>query len=64
MYAAWHKIDVAVIDTSVDWVPELRKILGLLDVPYVYAATPLADGHVRLTGCDDDIFGALEGVTA
>lgn len=60
--AACHTIDVAVIDTSVEWAADLRKVLGLLDVPYIYAATLLVNGHVRLTGCDEGVFGALEGV--
>lgn len=60
--AACHTVDVAVIDTSVEWAEDLRNVLGLLDVPYIYAATRLPDGLVRLTGCDESVFGALEGV--
>jgi hypothetical protein len=62
LYAVSYKIDAAVIDPSEDWAGDLCTILGLLDVPYIYAAMPLSDGHVRLTGCDEDVFGALEGV--
>lgn len=64
VYAACHQIDAAVIDTSVEWAADLLKVLSLLDVPYIYSATPLADGQVRLVGCDEDVFGALEGVIA
>ncbi len=60
--AACHVIDAAVIDPSAEWAADLRKILALLDVPYIYTAARLPDGLVRLTGCDDEIFGALEGV--
>jgi hypothetical protein len=62
--AACHKIDAAVFDTTEDWAPDLHNVLGSLDVPYIYGATPLSDGHVRLTGCDEDVYGALDGVKA
>jgi hypothetical protein len=60
--AAFYMIDAAVVDPSVEWAADLRKILVLLDVPYIYGAARLPDGLVKLTGCDDEIFGALEGV--
>jgi CheY-like chemotaxis protein len=66
VFATSHRIDVAVLDDATDdFTADVRAILKVLDVPYIYGATPISGCNlVRLHGCDDEVYGALEGLSA
>lgn len=66
VFATSQRIDVAVLDDVMDeFTADIRAILKVLDVPYIYGATPISGGNlVRLHGCDEEVFGALEGLSA